>query len=455
MGAKKQLTILIIEDERPIRKKIASSLGEFGNIVDVGSKEEALIKLQEQDFDLAIIDLNLNGKLDGFKLLEETKKKQIYSVILSSSENEEYYEKAMVELDAEAFYSKTDFIKSTSLIMKEYFLRQKHSNHLTFSERFITQDSFLQDSIRSLIKYQAQGSSILILGESGVGKTELAKVLHEEGGFLGEFVSVNANAISKDLIESTLFGHKKGSFTGATTDKKGLLARANGGTLFIDEIAMIPESVQIKLLTCLDEKRFTPIGGEEDPPIYSNFALVSATCDDIAKKLSEKEFRYDLYNRIAGEIITIPPLRKRPNDIPLLIKHFLKQSPKKKVIKADALEFLKSRRWPSNIRGLIRIVNYCLSLKEGVITREILETKLLSIEETNNQISNEETSKANEKSRIDYDFIQTYGFKKYIKKIKSEIIQTIHEERFHGNLKQTSEFLQLSRANLFLHLRRK
>jgi len=452
MKAKKNVKILVIEDERAIRRKLVSILSNFGEVVDVGTKEEAFEQLINKDFEIAIIDLNLNGKVDGFKILEETKKRQVYSVVLSSSDREDYYKKAIIDYNAEGFYNKKDFIKSIDLIMKEYFLKQTFINHDLFTEKFITQDLALMDAIRSVMKYQAQGSAVLILGESGVGKTALAKVLHEAGGFEGNFVAINASAIPENLIESTLFGHLKGAFTGADTNKTGILAKANEGTLFIDEIASIPLNIQTKLLTCLDEKKFTPIGGEVNDPIYSNFNLITATCDDIIKKIAEKKFRSDLYNRIAQETILIPPLRNRPDDIPLLIKHFFKLSPKKKMITNEALNFLKEQKWNKNTRDLISIVKYCLSLKESVISTEELIKRC-------NNFSDDEESEQEVKSQvklesilIDYDEIQKKGINQYLKKIKAELTHTVYKDHLKCDIEKALTYLHLKRTVFFEQL---
>lgn len=442
---------MIVEDERPIRRRLTETLSEYGEVFESSTKDEAFGLLNTQDFDLAIIDLNLHGKVEGFHVLEETKKRQIYSVVLSTSDKEEYYKKAILEYHAEGFYDKRDFIRSIDLIMKEYFLKQTFSNHDLFTDKFITQDTNLIESIRSVIKSQALGNAVLILGESGVGKTALAKVLHEAGGFKGEFVHVNAAAIPENLIESTLFGHKKGAFTGADTNKKGLLAKANGGTLFIDEISSIPMNLQAKLLTCLDEKKFIPVGGEEDEEQYSNFNLVTATYENIVKKIADKKFRSDLYNRIAQETLTISPLRNRPDDIPLIVKHLLKLSPKKKIILPEAMEFLKSLKWADNTRGLIGIVKYSLSLKEGVISKELIEKRLISIEGEIG-VKEEKRDVSDEAFHIDLDYIEEYGLNQFINDTKVEIVKrTLKKAR--GNHKEAQRILGISRTQFFHYLK--
>lgn len=207
---------------------------------------------------------------------------------------------------------------------------------------------------------------ILLRGESGTGKELFARAAHYSSSRQNEsFVPVNIAAINPDLIESELFGHVKGSFTGATANHVGLLEKANGGTLFFDEIADVPPTVQAKLLRVLQEKTFTRVGSNE--PIWSDFRLVSATSRDIEMMVGEESYRNDLLNRLKGMTIILPSLRDRPDDIPLLVEHFLQQSNINARFSDTALQFLLHQPWPGNVRQLQHCVAAAAAMAEGNI----------------------------------------------------------------------------------------
>lgn len=205
---------------------------------------------------------------------------------------------------------------------------------------------------------------ILLRGESGTGKELFARAAHYSSSRqAGSFVPVNLAAVSSELIESALFGHVKGAFTGAIADRAGLLEQADGGTLFLDEVADIPPSVQAKLLRVLQEKTFSRVGSNE--PIRSDFRLVSATSRSIETMAEEKSYRDDLLNRLEGMTITLPPLRDRLDDIPLLVEHSLQQTKITKQFSETAMQFLLHQPWPGNIRQLQHCVIAAAAMAEG------------------------------------------------------------------------------------------
>lgn len=205
---------------------------------------------------------------------------------------------------------------------------------------------------------------ILLRGESGTGKELFARAAHYcSPRQSGSFVPVSLAAISPELIESALFGHVRGAFTGATTDRVGLLEQADGGTLFLDEIADTPMPIQAKLLRVLQEKTFSRMGSSEQ--IRSDFRLVSATSRSIERMAEEESYRDDLLNRLEGMTITLPPLRQRPDDIPLLVAHFLQQTKIAKEFSETAMQFLMHQPWPGNIRQLQHCVIAAAAMAEG------------------------------------------------------------------------------------------
>jgi DNA-binding NtrC family response regulator len=207
---------------------------------------------------------------------------------------------------------------------------------------------------------------ILLRGESGTGKELFARAAHFTSyRQAGPFIPVNLAAVSSELIESTLFGHVKGAFTGATADRVGLLEQADGGTLFLDEVADVPSPVQAKLLRVLQERTLTRVGSNE--PIRSDFRLVSATSRSIEAMAEKESYRDDLLNRLEGMTITLPSLRDRSDDIPLLVEHFLKQSKMKARFSETALQFLRHQPWPGNVRQLQHCVIAASAMAEGDI----------------------------------------------------------------------------------------
>ena len=205
---------------------------------------------------------------------------------------------------------------------------------------------------------------ILLRGESGTGKELFARAAHYSSSRQGgAFVPINLAAVSPELIESELFGHVKGAFTGATADRVGLLEQADGGTLFLDEVADVPPPIQAKLLRVLQEKTFTRAG--ENEPIRSDFRLVSATSRDIETMAGEESYRDDLLNRLEGMTITLPPLRDRTDDIPLLVEHFLQQAKIEMQFSETAMQFLLHQPWPGNIRQLKHCITAAAAMAEG------------------------------------------------------------------------------------------
>jgi two-component system response regulator PilR (NtrC family) len=217
--------------------------------------------------------------------------------------------------------------------------------------------------------------SVLIFGESGVGKEQIAKAIHENSPRKNKpYIAINCGALPKDLLESELFGHEKGSFTGALAKKVGLLEQANGGTIFLDEIGDMPLELQVKMLRALQEKVIQPIGGT---PRKVNFRVVAATHRNLKKAAQRNEFRRDLYYRLNYLNIEVPALRERPEDIEPLIRHFLfEMQEKMKVIKPisdGAMRKLKSHIWPGNVRDLEASVKKAFALADGKITEKIVK----------------------------------------------------------------------------------
>jgi two-component system NtrC family response regulator len=222
-------------------------------------------------------------------------------------------------------------------------------------------------------------ATILIQGESGTGKELIAREIHYRSRRAqGSFVSINCGAIPRDLLESNLFGHVKGSFTGAVRDSAGLFQVAEGGTFFLDEIGEMPHATQVKLLRALQEREIIPVGGTQ--PIKIDCRLVAATNADLEKEVAESRFRADLFYRLNVIPIKLPPLRLRRDDIPLLVDHFMRRHPSGgsgKSVSKEAIELLMKYDWPGNVRELENVMERALVLDEsGIIGPEDLPDKI-------------------------------------------------------------------------------
>lgn len=244
--------------------------------------------------------------------------------------------------------------------------------------KMVGRSSELAKVAELISRFAAYDEPVLILGESGVGKEGIAKAVHENSTRKEKsFVAINCAAFGRDVLESELFGHERGSFTGAITKKLGLFERAAGGTIFLDEIGDMPLELQVKILRALQEKTIQPVGGV---PKKVDFRIVAATHRNLKKASEQGEFRQDLYYRLKYLTVEVPPLRERPEDIEPLVRHFLAQMQEKsKIIKCisdGAMRKLKSHNWPGNVRDLEAAVKKAFALADDKITPEVLREEL-------------------------------------------------------------------------------
>jgi DNA-binding NtrC family response regulator len=229
---------------------------------------------------------------------------------------------------------------------------------------FLTTNEVLLETSRMAKQIAPTNLSVLIQGETGTGKELLAKWIHQQSDRAkGPFVPVNCGAIPNELLESLLFGHKKGSFTGATTDQTGKFLQAEGGTLFLDEIGDLPSQLQVKILRALQEKIIEPLGAKQ--PIRTNVRILCATHKDLKDLVGKGHFREDLYFRLAEVALQIPPLRERPEDIGLLAAHLLKDYAEEKRFSETGWRWLKNQKWPGNVRELMSSVKRAAILSKG------------------------------------------------------------------------------------------
>ena len=371
---KPNLSILIIEDDKYTRLNLREILAPFGVIDEAADTVTAKTKIQNNTYDIIITDIEL-GEGSGVDMVALAAAKRTYCIVVSSYENEEVIEKSYT-LGARHYLSKFK-IKDQLPVYIHKFIQEKNAQLERFiSEHFITQDEELIDELRKLTEINWKGQTLFISGPTGTGKSLLGKLIHEMTHSTGNLVHLNCSEIAENLLESELFGHEKGAFTGADQKKDGKLKLAHGGTLFLDEVATMPISMQQKLLKALDEKTFYPVGSST--PIKCEFTLITATCEDLADKIFRKEFREDFFYRISGFHFHLKPLKERIADIDLLIRHFQKTSHRRFVLKKDAIEVLKEHTWPGNIRELMKACDRLSQNASGIVDSALVKKALKS-----------------------------------------------------------------------------
>lgn len=417
----KKITVLVIEDNEHFRKFIARTIGQLCNIMEVDQEAAALIQIKRHYFDAVIIDLNLHGKECGFEILKKAREKGLFTIMLTDQDDEVAITKAY-KIGCNHYLTKDQSENVLKFIIKDRIAEVEGSfTPAFFQKEYVTQHPRLINEITSLKKRLMDNGSLLLLGPTGTGKTRLAEIVHTmNGGNASNFVSLNISAIPNNLLESELFGHVKGAFTGADKDKKGMLELANGGTLFLDEITSMPLATQQKLLKCLDEKCFYPVGATK--PVVVQFRLITASCEDILKMIQENQFRLDLYYRINGVTLTIPALRDRPDDIPLLIKHFLKRGSRQVVIKEEAMLLLKKYSWSGNIRELKSVIEQLSVVESGEIDSHDLPEFI-----QNNQIQHQQKQLKKFVSEEHVNYVLKHGIFKFMDKMQAEMVFEILE----------------------------
>ncbi len=424
---------LIIEDCPIQRAGLKSLLPPHFEVTQVSSLNEFL-QISHEIFELAFVDLDLENQLDGLEAITPLRKNGSYIVVLSGRRDVKAITKSY-ELGCFDFLSKPfSHHVLKKLITKIKTQKEKHQFQKKIQNEFYTEDPKILDQLNILSDLPFNNRAVLIKGPTGTGKTQLAKVIHTHI-IGGDFIHLNCSELAESLLESELFGHTKGSFSGATENKKGKLEIANGGTLFLDEIGTISMAMQKKLLKALDEKCFYPLGS--NTLVHSDFQLISATCDSLDEMVENKQFRRDFYFRIEGNNINLPPLCERPHDTKNLIERFLNKGPRRVVVTEEAMEVLLSYSWPVNIRELKKRIELLLSVSKGIIKKE----QVLKILGQNKQNINLEGS-------FDYSEIKLLGLRPYLAKIEKEIVFSVMDEN-QGLVPKTLKDLKLSQSKFY------
>ncbi|MGE5174194.1 MAG: sigma-54-dependent transcriptional regulator [Betaproteobacteria bacterium] len=387
--------ILVVDDEKNILKVVATTLGKESYAVDTAWSSEEAIEIFDRDtHDLVITDLKLPGK-SGMELLEyvKSRKPDLPVIIITAFGT---IENAVEAMKKGAFNYLTKPVNPDELlsVVKEVLekyelkrenialkseLKQKYAFSTIVGKSALMQDVY--DTIRMVSKTQ---SNVLIAGESGTGKELAARAIHYDSDRAeGPFVTIDCAAIPPEIMESELFGHEKGSFTGAHERKTGLLEHAHGGTVFLDEIGELDLNLQKKLLRFLQEREILRVGGVERTKL--NVRVVAATNKDLEREVQEKKFREDLFYRLNVVTIKMPPLRERTDDIPLLAHHFLEKINRieGKLIRGfeeNVMDVFLKYGWPGNVRELENVIERAYVLCPTItITLKYLPGKLLSL----------------------------------------------------------------------------
>ena len=375
------IRVLVADDERPIRFLMEKELPRAGCIVtQAESGEDALERLRDEEFDVVLLDLKMPG-MGGMEALRRIRESGAGAevVVLTGHPDVTTAIEAM-KLGAYDYLTKPFKLAEVEVVLRRAAERRRLTRENAALRRMVTQGTNLplvlgqsppmRAVLRTVERIAASGANILIEGESGTGKGLVAQTIHQQSPRAqGPFLTINCSGFQDQLLESELFGHEKGAFTGAATLKQGLFEVADRGTLFLDEVAEMSSAMQAKLLQVLDSREFRRVGGTRLH--RADVRIVAATNKPMLKEVEAGRFREDLYYRLNVVDLAIPPLRERRDDIPLLVEHFLARFQashgERKSISPEVLHALMEYAWPGNVRELANIVERMVILTPGEV----------------------------------------------------------------------------------------
>ncbi|WP_417850077.1 sigma-54-dependent transcriptional regulator [Thalassoglobus sp.] len=443
MSKANEMNLLIVEDDDNFREMAVAWMRRKGHQVEeAANAQEALKLFEEKYFQVAIFDMNMPG-ISGLELLQRVKSDGVETQILILT-GQATIENAVAAMKMGACdYLTKPFpladLEHRCRLAHDLWSLQKENRQLKAviarsrpGKFLIGESKPMQDVMRLIKRVGPTDKAVLIQGESGTGKELAAQAIHHASEVRAEkpLVTINCAALPEQLVESELFGHEKGAFTGATATKSGLFEVADGGTLFIDEIGELPLSLQPKLLRVLEDGSFRRVGSHQERRV--SVRIIAATNRDLSEEVADGNFREDLYYRINVMSLVLPPLRKRGKDVDLLINHFLKPDWS---ITEDALALMQKYSWPGNVRQLINALERATILaEENLVTIEDLPLEV--VESTDSG----ETPKRSENVRR-LDMIE-----------RAHIIEVLKEEQ--GNKARASRTLGIHRRKLYRLLER-
>ena len=462
-----KLPILIVDDEKNILLSAELALNSNGinNLVTENNSTKVMDLLKSSEYSLIILDINMPN-IKGTELLPLiVERYPDIPVIIITAINDVANAVSCIKAGAFNYILKPvdstrlattvkgglnlREIKNENRILKRYLLKDELENPEVFNE-LVTKSQ----ALRAIFKYAEAISKtqlpVLITGETGVGKELIAKAIHNLSGRIGELVSINVAGLDDHLFSDTLFGHKKGAFTGSDGERKGLIEKAEGGTLFLDEIGDLSPESQVKLLRLLQEGSYYPLGS--DIAKQSDARIICATLHNLEERLTNNLFRKDLYYRLYTHQIQLPPLRERLEDLPLLINHFAELAAKslsktKPTLPKEIYTLLSNYHFPGNVRELQGLIFDAVSThKSGILSLEPIKEKIFK---KNNQLI-PEIKKA--------DSLPIINFSPYTLPTLDEMENLLIEEalkRSEGNQTLAAELLGISRRALNNRLHRK
>jgi len=433
----------VVDDEAAIRESLCDWLSDVGyEVLTAENGPQALEIIEREKLGIVITDLVMPG-MDGIELMKTAKSilPNIEVIIITaygsiptaiSAMREgayDYIEKPFCPERAELLIEK--LVERQKLVEENLSLHQKLEEHYRF-ENIITKSPKMQQVIEVIKIVAKSNATVLIIGDSGTGKELVARAIHSQSHRRSRpFVAISCTALAESLLESELFGHEKGAFTGAYAQKKGKFEAANRGSLFLDEIGEMSANIQVHLLRVLEEKEFTRVGGNE--LIKVDVRIISATNKDMKKAIASGEFREDLYYRLNVVSIELPPLRERREDIPLLAQHFLKKftiENQKEItgFSPEATDFLLKYEWPGNVRELEN------TIERAVILAQNPSIKMADMSQGNMPLARSAPVRGN------------------LKEIeKNYILETLTQSQ--GNYRKTARLLGISRMTLYNKVR--
>ena len=379
-----KMSILVVDDERIVRESFLHWFRKYGCKTEAAASGlEALERLERYPFDLLFVDIKMPG-MDGLELLERVKQQypDAIVIIITAYGSIDTAVKAM-KMGASDYLLKPFQPDQLSLVLEKVANQKRlvsevqymkgRLEEITRFDNIIGQSRPMQEVFDLIPQVAQSDSSVLLVGETGTGKELVAKAIHAKSKRSSlPFIAINCGAIPDSLLESELFGHQKGAFTGADHPRKGFFEVVSGGTLFLDEIGEVSSKMQVDLLRVLEEKKIMKIG--DRIPIPVDFRLISATRRDLEQEVTRGAFREDLFYRVHVITITIPPLRERKDDIPLLAEHFLRKYSRQTAkqvdrIDSEAMRTLKSYDWPGNVRELENAIERAVVLSKSRLLR--------------------------------------------------------------------------------------
>ncbi|EOG1982772.1 two-component system response regulator GlrR [Proteus mirabilis] len=387
MAGHKSADLLLVDDDPGLLKLLGMRLTSEGfHIHTAESGQEALKLLLKEKIDLVISDLRMD-EMDGMALFAEIQRQQpgMPVIILTAhgsipdavaATQQGVFSFLTKPVDRDALYKAIDeALELVTTVSDE-----------EWSKDIVTRSPQMLRLLEQAKLVAQSDVSVLINGQSGTGKEVLAQAIHRASPRAKKpFIAINCGALPEQLLESELFGHAKGAFTGAVSSREGLFQAAEGGTLFLDEIGDMPMALQVKLLRVLQERKVRPLGSNRDIDI--DVRILSATHRDLPKAMERNEFREDLYYRLNVVNLRIPTLSERAEDIPVLANHLLRESAKRhkpfvRSFSTDAMKCLMTASWPGNVRQLVNVIEQCVALTTAPVISEALVTQALQGENT-------------------------------------------------------------------------